>query len=150
MTDLQTLTDRIEIDALRSEYNDAAMMHDHARFAALFTEDAVYRIPAAGIEHIGRERILSGFERMADAWEFLVQTTHHGVLELDGDTATGRVYVSELGRLRDGMSVQNHALFHDRYRRTADGWRFSERVYEVRYYDTTPLTGSPEVVPHGR
>jgi len=24
-----------------------------------------------------------------------------------------------------------------------DGWKFTERVYEVRYHDTTPLTGSP-------
>jgi hypothetical protein len=23
-----------------------------------------------------------------------------------------------------------------------DGWRFAERVYEVRYLDTTPLAGS--------
>jgi hypothetical protein len=24
----------------------------------------------------------------------------------------------------------------------SDGWRFTERVYEVRYADTTPLAGS--------
>jgi hypothetical protein len=23
-----------------------------------------------------------------------------------------------------------------------DGWKFTERVYEVRYHDTTPLAGS--------
>ncbi len=26
--------------------------------------------------------------------------------------------------------------------RTPDGWKFTERVYEVRYLDTTPLAGS--------
>jgi hypothetical protein len=31
---------------------------------------------------------------------------------------------------------------HDRYQRTADGWKFTEPVYEVRYYDTRPLAGS--------
>ena len=36
----------------------------------------------------------------------------------------------------------NHALYHDRFARTADGWRFAERVYEVRYLDTSPLAGS--------
>ena len=36
----------------------------------------------------------------------------------------------------------NYAIYHDRYRRTAYGWKFAERVYEVRYLDTTPLTGS--------
>jgi hypothetical protein len=24
-----------------------------------------------------------------------------------------------------------------------DGWRFSERVHEIKYLDTTPLAGSP-------
>ena len=32
--------------------------------------------------------------------------------------------------------------YHDRYQRTGDGWKFTERVYEVRYLDTSPLAGS--------
>ena len=84
-------------------------------------------------------------ERLADEWEYFVQTTHPGAIQLDGDTASGRAYVCELGRLRDGRSVLNYALFHDRYRRTPDGWKFTERVFEVRYFDTTPLAGSPQV-----
>jgi SnoaL-like domain len=47
-----------------------------------------------------------------------------------------------LGRLRDGASHLNYAIYHDRYQRTADGWKFTERGYEVRYLDTTPLAGS--------
>lgn len=72
-----------------------------------------------------------------------MQNVHPGVVRLDGDLATGRVHVQEFGRLRDGTSHLNYALYHDSYERTSDGWRFSERVYEVRYADSTPLTGSP-------
>jgi hypothetical protein len=36
----------------------------------------------------------------------------------------------------------HHAVYHDRYQRTPDGWKFTERVYEVRYLDATPLAGS--------
>lgn len=146
MDDLQTIADRIEIDALRSEFTDAAMMSDYDRFGWLFTEDAVFRIPDADIEHSGREAIRAGAENLAEAWEFMVQTAQQGVVRLDGDTAWGRAYVCELGRLRDGSSMFNYALFHDRYRRTAEGWKFSERVFEVKYFDTTPLPGSPHVV----
>jgi hypothetical protein len=71
-----------------------------------------------------------------------VQTTHPGTIRLEGDTASGRAYISELIRFRDGRSDLNYAIYHDRYRRTQDGWRFAERVYEVRYLDTTPLAGS--------
>nr|WP_067875087.1 hypothetical protein [Nocardia vermiculata] len=48
--------------------------------------------------------------------------------------------------MNDGRSVFTYALFHGRYRRTADGRKFAERTYEVRCFDTAPLTGSPEVV----
>ena len=48
----------------------------------------------------------------------------------------------ELIRLRDGRSELNYAIYHDRYQRTRDGWKFTERVYEVRYLDTTALAGS--------
>ena len=71
-----------------------------------------------------------------------MQTTHPGMIQLDGDTASGRAYMQELVRLRDGRSELNYAVYHDRYQRTSDGWKFTERVYEVRYLDTTPLAGS--------
>jgi hypothetical protein len=74
--------------------------------------------------------------------EFFIQTTHPGVIELYGDTATGRAYMQELGRALDGRQVQNFAIYHDRYLRTPDGWKFVERVYEERYVDTSPLAGS--------
>ncbi|HVC03160.1 MAG TPA: nuclear transport factor 2 family protein [Candidatus Acidoferrales bacterium] len=51
---------------------------------------------------------------------------------LEGDTAVGRAYVSEFGRFRDGSSQMMYAIYHDRYRRTSEGWRFAERVYEIR------------------
>jgi len=49
----------------------------------------------------------------------------------------------ELIRLRDGSSHLNYAIHHDRCRRTPHGWKFTERVYEIKYLDTTPLAGSP-------
>ncbi|MEV0801597.1 LUD domain-containing protein [Kribbella sp. NPDC050281] len=145
MNDFQAIADRVEIEALRGEFSDAAMVGDYDRFVSLFTDDAVYRIPEAHIVQTGREEIRAGTERLADEWEYFVQTTHPGAIEIDGDSATGRAYVSELGRLRNGTSIVNYALFNDRYRRTPAGWKFSERVFEVRYFDTTPLPGSPIV-----
>jgi ketosteroid isomerase-like protein len=79
---LQTIADRVEIEALRGEFTDAVMMRDYDRLASLFTPDGAVRMP-----HLGAEAA-------------------------------------------------------SRYRRTRDGWRFSERVYELRYLDTTPLAGS--------
>jgi ketosteroid isomerase-like protein len=143
MSDVQTIADRVEIEALRGEFTDAAMMRDYDRLASLFTPDGVLRMPNIPVELAGQEEIRAWGERVPDRVDFLVQTTHPGTIALDGDTASGRAYIQELGRARDGRQGLNYAIYHDRYRRTGDGWRFTERVYEVRYEDTTPLAGSP-------
>jgi ketosteroid isomerase-like protein len=144
MSDLQAIADRVEIEALRGEFTDAVMMLDYDRVASLFTHDGVWRMPDIPAELTGREEIRAWGERRPA--EYLVQTTHPGTIQLDGDTASGRAYIQELGRSRDGRSGLNYAIYHDRYRRTPDGWKFTERVFEIRYLDTTPLAGSPHVV----
>jgi hypothetical protein len=125
------------------------MMRDRARLASLFTEDGVLRMPDVPIEMNGREEIRTGGERLQAQWDFFVQNTHPGVIRIDGDTATGRAYMQEIARMQSGFQGLNYAIYHDRYRRTDEGWRFTERVYEIRYFDTTPLTGSaPAGNPH--
>lgn len=118
------------------------MMHDYDRFAALFTQDGALRIPDAGIALVGRDEIHAGIERLQANWSYFVQTVHPGTIRVEGDSAAGRAYIAEFGTLRDGSSHANHAVYHDRYQRTSDGWKFMERVYEVRYVDTTALKGS--------
>ena len=142
MSDLQAIADRFEIEALRGEFTDAGMMRDYDRFASLFTQDGAWRIPHADVEFVSREQIRAGIERLRGLWDYAVQNVHSGTIQLDGDTAVGRAYIAEFGRFRDGRSHLNYAIYHDSYRRTPDGWKFSERVYEVRYLDTTPLAGS--------
>jgi ketosteroid isomerase-like protein len=141
MSDLQAVADRVEIEALRGEFTDAVMMRDYDRLASLFTEDGAVRMPHIGAEAGSREQIRAGIERMQSLWEYFVQNTHPGAIELEGDIAAGRAYISELMRGPAGSHL-NHAVYHDRYARTPDGWKFTERVYEVRYVDTTPLAGS--------
>jgi ketosteroid isomerase-like protein len=138
---LARIADRVEIEALRGEFSDAAVLSDYDRLASLFTPDGALRMPDVPAELVGREQIREFGPRRPAA--FLVQTSHPGTIEIDGDTATGRTHMHELGAGHDGRSMMNFAIYHDRYERTPDGWRFSERVYELLYVDTTPLTGAP-------
>jgi len=44
MSDVKAIADRFEIEELRGEFTDAAMMHDdYDRFASLFTRDGAWR-----------------------------------------------------------------------------------------------------------
>ena len=142
MSNFQTIADRVEIEALRGAFTDTVMMRDPNRLASLFTENGVWRMPHINVELTGREQIRAGSERLQSQWDYFVQTTHPGTIQLKGDTAVGRAYISELIHLRDGRYDLNYAVYHDRYQRTEEGWKFAERVYEVRYLDHTPLAGS--------
>jgi ketosteroid isomerase-like protein len=142
MSDLQAIADRVEIEALRGEFTDAAMMRDYQRLASLFTPDGALRMPDVPVELAGQEEIRAWGDRVPDLVDFLVQNTHPGTIQLDGDTAAGRAYIQELIGLRDGSSHLNYAIYHDRYQRTGHGWKFTERVYEIRYLDQSPLAGS--------
>ena len=119
------------------------MMGDYDRLASLFTPDGAVRILHIHAAAAGREEIRTGIERLQGMLDYFVQTTHPGTIQLDRDTASGRACISELVHFRDGRSELDYAVCHDRYQRTGDGWKFTERVYEVRYLDTTALAGSP-------
>jgi ketosteroid isomerase-like protein len=142
MGSLQRVVDRVDIEALRGEFADAGMRRDVERFASLFTEDGHWQIPHANVNLVGRTDIRTAVEHLLGMWEFAVQTTHAGIIEIADDEASGRAYVNEIGRWKDGTSHLNYAVYHDRYRRTPAGWRFTERIYEVFYLDTSPLPGS--------
>ena len=147
MSDFQAIADRVEIEALRGEFTDAAMMCDYDRLALLFTPDGALRMPNVPVELVGREQIMAWRDRREALVDYFVQTTHPGTIQLDGDTASGRAYLHEVIHLRDGSSHLNYAIYHDRYQRTGDGWKFTERVYEISYLDTTALAGSAPAVP---
>jgi len=142
VSDLQAIADRVEIEALRGEFTDAVMMLDYDRVASLFAPAGALRMPNVPVDLAGPEEIRAWGGRALAMWDYFVQTTHPGTIQLDGDTASGRAYIQELIRLRNGHSEVNYAIYHDRYQRTGDGWKFTERVYEIRYLDTSPLPGS--------
>jgi ketosteroid isomerase-like protein len=110
MHDFRAIADRVEIEALRGEFTDALMMGDRARLASLFTADGALRMPVIPAEFVGREEIRVGGERLQAQMDFLVQTTHPGTIQVDGDTATGRAYVQELGRGPDPRDRVKKAL----------------------------------------
>jgi ketosteroid isomerase-like protein len=113
MSDLQAIADRVEIEALRGEYTDAVMMRNYDRVASLFTPDAALRMPNVPVELEGQEEIRAWGERVPALVDYFVQTTHPGMIRLEGDTASGRAYIQELVRFRNGRSELNYAIYHD-------------------------------------
>ena len=84
MSNLQAIADRFEIEALRGEFTDAGMMRAYDRLASLFTQDGMWRIRDANVEFVSRQEIRAGIERLQGLWDYFVQTTHPGTIQLEG------------------------------------------------------------------
>jgi hypothetical protein len=78
---------------------------------------------------------------LMELFEFVVQLPGHGIIELEGNEATGRWTLHEIGRPASGPGSATIAVYADRYRRDDVGWRFLERRFQVLYTGPPDLSG---------
>jgi ketosteroid isomerase-like protein len=135
-----SMTDESALIALSLEYADAVRARDAARWGATWTDDARW-VLGAGRDVVGRDAIVDLWTNSMERYTTVVQHYHVGVFDIDDDTATGRIELSELNIKADGGRHVLAGHYRDAYRRTPDGWRFTSREL-TRYYAGPPdLTG---------
>lgn len=130
--------DIIGISALQSHYADIINRRAWSELAEIFLPDAAIRIdtvtrdvievagPAALGDFIG-----TAVERFA-FFEFVILNSRI-VTSVDGDADLGsaRIFMCEIRRDADSLDWSTaYGVYHDRYRRTPDGWRFERRDYQ--------------------
>lgn len=90
----------------------------------------------------GRKTITQAFIGLLQTrWEFFIQMPAARVYTIDGDHASGRCYVNEIARAKDGTANFNLAVYEDQVMRRPDGWQFARRDDKVLYLDETGLSG---------
>ena len=116
--------------------------------AALFAEDAVVRSADGVMDARGVEAIMLQYEGRFAALGPGAHYMHDVQLDFIGEgnvDATGRVSGhAELER--HGQMMVAGLRYADRYRNTADGWRFQERVISFLYY--VPIGEYPDILLH--
>jgi ketosteroid isomerase-like protein len=132
---LQQLLDRQEIVDVIHAYCRNVDLVNAAQIAALFTDDCVVDYgpglgrPTQGSREL-EERLARGLPRFA-------ATSHHvSNIEVtfgdDGSTASTVTYLYAWHRYPgDAPDAHLWAQYHDRFVRTAEGWRIRERVLKV-------------------
>lgn len=137
MLDLQTISDRIEIDDLITSYTRAVDTLDWARFDTVFTPDATIDYTASGGIRGSREEVR---EWLAQTLPMFTRMQHYVAQKevvLDGDTARVRVYLLNPMQIDqpDGspwqMDVGGYYLHQ--LVRTPAGWRSRELVEELAW-----------------
>jgi hypothetical protein len=91
----------------------------------------------------GREQVVAGIRYLTAALEFLVQTNHAAVVNIDGDCATASSTGQEIFRMRgstEGMRL--FGMYADEIVREGDGaWRFARRTFRFTYVESIVASG---------
>ncbi|MBY8966556.1 nuclear transport factor 2 family protein [Algiphilus sp.] len=142
MLSLQTLSDRVEIEAIMVDYVNAIDTRDFAALERVFTPDAWIDYTAMGG--------IKGHFPEVQAW--LAQVLPHFpayyhlignvAITLEGDQARSRsaCFNPMTVRLEEGTE-QTFFLglwYHDQWQRTEAGWRIRERVEEKCFDHNVP------------
>lgn len=129
---VEELLDRAAIRDLVDRYADAVNRRASAELAGLFTADGRWVVPGVGVTE-GREAIAGLLDQLVGGFEVLVQTVHQGVVDVAGDRATARWYLSEVGIDRSGRDVHFVGVYQDTLVRDAAGWLFTRRSFDFLY-----------------
>jgi len=128
--------DRIAIEEMNARFAFALDHHDYDALRDLLAPDVHY--VSVGREHDGVEAVIASFKaRVAK------RTTRHNLgnavlTPVDGDTVTGWSTWTTWASNEPGVTpprIFMVADFHDRYVRTAGGWRIAERIIAPVFRD---------------
>jgi uncharacterized protein (TIGR02246 family) len=129
------MNDTFAIHDLVARYADAVCRRDESDWAATWAEDGLWQLPGAP-ETRGRDNIVALWKSAMGGFPIVIQRINNGNVDVDGDRATGRWYLSEHLEFPDGGGMFNIGVYQDRYVKTAEGWKFSERHYSVLYNES--------------
>ncbi len=121
--------DAAAIRALIDRYADAVFRRDATDWGDCWAEDAHWSL--MGTEVVGRAAIVGLWTQAMSSFKFVAFFAQPGVITVDGDRATGRVWTHEVLEAADGTVTRPIGRYNDAYLRTPGGWRFASRRYEM-------------------
>jgi uncharacterized protein (TIGR02246 family) len=121
-----TAEDRVNILALYGRYSHAIDTGNREMFALCFTEDGV--LNTMGDPIVGHDAIGDFGEGTHAMLPALRHQASNIVIEVDGDTAAAAAFIVAY-TVDTGFNVIITGRYADEFRRTADGWRISSRLF---------------------
>jgi ketosteroid isomerase-like protein len=122
----QQAADIVAISRLAVSYSEAVSRLAIDEAVLVYADDGVLA-SATTDDAVGREAIAALIRANTKDFEFLFQTTHGGLVHVEGDRAWARFPTTEWAKLPDGSGIQFLGTYEDDVVRTAEGWRFQRR-----------------------
>ncbi|MGO9154779.1 nuclear transport factor 2 family protein [Mycobacterium sp.] len=139
------MSDRADVAELVVRFADAVNRLDVQQFENVWAPEATWVIdpPTDSRLEGSPHDIATAFGvGMRAAWQSFIQVVHGTVVDVCGDAARARSYLTELGApLNTEEGYFNHGVYEDELARTEAGWRFTRRHYRYLYLDSRPIHG---------
>ena len=135
----ENVADKEAIERVKYTYLRALDTKNWEKFAGALTEDVTGDY-GDRLHFTNRSELVDYMRSSLGAGVLTEHRVTHPEITVDGDEATAtwylqdRVIVAEFNFMLIGA-----AFYHDRYRRTADGWRISATGYDRTYEATMSL-----------
>lgn len=127
--------DHFELSRLVEAYCDGVYNKDVDTWSATWADDAEWQMRGDPI--VGKQAIVEYWLEAMTRFEWVLQTAPLTVFDVEegASEGTGRVVAHETFKRADGVMGGLIATYHDRYVKTDEGWRFSQRKLEIRHFE---------------
>ncbi|QNJ93372.1 nuclear transport factor 2 family protein [Mycolicibacterium fluoranthenivorans] len=124
---LEAVADIIAINHLAASYSEAMCRFGVEEAVQTYAQDGVLSTPTTA-DAIGRAAIFETISKTVSTLDFVFQTLHQGLVEVDGDRATTTFPLTEWARTsKDQRGILFLGVYRDDVVRTPEGWRFARR-----------------------
>ncbi|MCB2076691.1 MAG: nuclear transport factor 2 family protein [Novosphingobium sp.] len=124
------MQDAYEIQQVINTYSQAASIGDWDRAVGTYLPDGVWAIPHLGMTLDGAEAIRAALVQFMDTMDYVLQLNTPALVTVTGDTARATSSIRESGKTKGKLQAFEYlGMYEDELVRTAQGWRFSERVF---------------------
>jgi len=135
--------DELAVRRLAEAYADACNRMSAPDMASVYAPDGeLIALQFSETPMRGRDKLERVFSRLLAERDFIFYMIFSGIVNVDGDVATARWWVSEMRQVTGADNIVIMlACFQDRAIRLPEGWRFAQRIvkpmchYEVAARD---------------
>jgi uncharacterized protein (TIGR02246 family) len=128
------MDDLVAIQQLISAYHEAGSLAEYDRMVATYAPDGVWEFTSSGRRFVGHAAIREAVDAFTGRLQYVAQINAPATIAVDGDTATARSSIRETAKFAGlDEGIEAFGVYRDELVRTADGWRFARRTFDLRW-----------------
>lgn len=137
--------DELAIRDLCARYIDAVNRKNGDDWQVTWAENASWFL--LGQEVTGRDNILAFWLDTMNLFDFVVMAQNSLTLEVNGDRATGRCYITEYLSMKGAEPGTTQGVYDDTFVKEDGEWRIDSRNYHILYQGPADLSGQYQPYP---